>query len=127
MQVLESVYSPKANPITKVLVALKGSEAAQASIHARGQIIEVLGTIALKLISDDNQWQRCLEEAIRQETNIKKIRFLFATICMHCNPINPDPFQLWNTNVDSLILDYVRKGVARDQAITKALKVLYFL
>lgn len=79
--------------------------------------------VALKLVKDENQWQKCLDEAITQETDISKIRFLFATICMHCNPTNPDAAELWANNVNGLILDFIRKGDTQEQAITKALKV----
>jgi hypothetical protein len=78
----------------------------------------------MRLIDDESQWRACMLAATRNETNIRKLRMLFATICMQCNPTNPDAATLWTEFRDRLIEDFVRQR--RDSvevAVCKALKV----
>lgn len=62
-------------------------------------------------------------EAIQVQTNIRKIRLLFATICIHCQPVNPSAKELWNIFRDDLISDFIKQGDPIEVAESKALAV----
>lgn len=81
--------------------------------------------IALGLVSEECIWENCLIEAVQVETNIRKIRLLFATICIHCQPINPSAVELWSIFKKDLIVDFVKRGDSIEVATSKALKVFY--
>lgn len=65
-------------------------------------------------------------EAIAVETDIRKIRLLFAIICIQCQPINPSASELWEIFKEDLISDYVKRGDSTEVAISKALRVSNF-
>ena len=79
--------------------------------------------IQLGLITPESIWEKSLIEAIQVETDIRKIRLLFATICIHCQPINPSASELWEIFRDDLISDYIKRGDSTEVAISKALRV----
>ena len=79
--------------------------------------------IAHGLIQSEDQWRRCLNEAVTVETNIRRIRILFATICIHCCPSNPNPAELWDEFKSQLIRDFIRNQYTEETAINKALQV----
>jgi hypothetical protein len=78
--------------------------------------------IAKNLIENENQWVQCLEEAKLRDMP-HEIRFLFATICLHCFPANPGPLELWETYKKDMIEDFVRAGDSVEVATSKALQV----
>lgn len=82
-----------------------------------------LAAIALGLIEAEDQWRNCIKEAVDCETNIRKIRFLFATICIQCSPTNPNPAELWAEFRTHLIRDFVRNHDSEEVATNKALQV----
>lgn len=58
--------------------------------------------LARGLVLDDSEWQRCLEEAAITRTG-KQLRRLFATILVHCDPL--DAGALWEAfKVISLLM-----------------------
>ena len=80
--------------------------------------------MARGLIENQQQWRNCIREAITIETNIRRIRFLFATILLHCMPIDPSPFDLWNEYRLDLSRDFLRND-PEPIATTKALNVIF--
>ena len=82
--------------------------------------------IQLGLIAEESIWANCLIEAVAIETDIRKIRLLFATICIHCQPINPSASELWEVFKEDLIVDYIKRGHSHEVAISKALRVNFF-
>lgn len=83
--------------------------------------------IQLGLISEDDIWRKCLSEAVVVETNIRKIRLLFATICIHCQPINPSALDLWEIFKEYMIVDFLKRGDSVEVAISKALRVSFLI
>ena len=61
--------------------------------------------LQLSLIEDDMQWDATLSEASLFQMP-RQLRFLFATICIHCQPA--DPLTLWNNYQASLTEDFSR-------------------
>jgi hypothetical protein len=57
------------------------------------------------LLTDDTQWEHTLAEAVTFQMP-HQLRLLFAVICSHCDPLNPQ--QLWHQFKDSMIEDYAR-------------------
>ena len=60
--------------------------------------------VARHLLADDKEWDNTLQEASAFQMP-NQLRSLFATICSHCEPI--DPLSLWLTHKDAMIEDYV--------------------
>lgn len=79
--------------------------------------------VALGLINEESQWQNCIIEAINVETSVRRIRLLFALICINCQPVNPSALELWNIFHDHLISDFVKKGHSLHEAESKAIQV----
>ena len=63
--------------------------------------------VALGLLSTDNEWIRCLEEAATWQSPVQ-LRHLFVTILLLCNPASPG--QLWSAMAVHLSEDYVYRS-----------------
>ena len=62
--------------------------------------------IALGFAADDNEYYNAMDEVILAETNIQKIRELFAMIIMHCNIA--DPLKMWNKYKNDMTEDILQ-------------------
>ena len=67
---------------------------------------------ALGLLSDDKEWQRCLEYAFK--SSFEPLTAVFATILAFSQPSNP--VQLWNSNKLKLMSDILKRYSAVKEA-----------
>lgn len=74
--------------------------------------------IALNLLADDKQWISTMEEAVVFRMPLQ-LRFLFATLCSHCQL--KSPAELWERFKDDMSEDYCRRYAAED-ALLMALR-----
>ena len=58
------------------------------------------------LLSDDSAWEHTLQEATTF-CMPSKLRDLFVTICLHCDPFNA--FELWENYKDAMIEDFIHQ------------------
>ena len=70
--------------------------------------------VALNLLADDTQWINTLEEAISFRM-LSQLRFLFATICCHCDL--KSTLELWEHYEDAISEDFCRSYAAEDAAL----------
>jgi len=101
--------SPKANDSERfylrlLLTAVKGAISFEHLRTVNGQLRPTFkdACIALGLLSDDNEWHQCLEEAGHMATG-HQLRVLFITILYECSPSNPR--LLWDTHKHRLCDD----------------------
>jgi hypothetical protein len=104
--------SPKANDsehfyLRLLLTAVKGATSFDALRTVNDQLKPTFkeACIALGLLSDDNEWHQCLEEAGLMATG-HQLRVLFVTILIDCSPTYPR--QLWDTHKHRLCDDLRR-------------------
>ena len=55
------------------------------------------------LLSSDDEYDKCMSEAANNITDISKLRELFVSILINCQP--SDPNKLWNNHKDNLTSD----------------------
>ena len=70
-------------------------------------------------LADDREWTHALQEASHFQMP-KQMRLLFATICIHCNPI--DSNGLWQEHKEAMCEDFIHQGDRIDVAEQKALQ-----
>lgn len=74
--------------------------------------------MALNLVENNVQWHTTMEELAATEMPYR-LRFLFVTILIHNNPVNPNGLALWDNFQDALSEDY-----REDDADTRTQKAL---
>jgi len=62
--------------------------------------------VARHLVENCQHFRDLLEEALVQTIHFH-VRFMFAHILIHSNPVNPNPRQLWEEYSERMSLDYV--------------------
>ncbi len=104
--------SPKANDsecfyLCLLLTAVKGATSFEDLRTVNNQVKPTFkeACIALGLLSDDNEWHQCLEEAGLMATG-HQLRILFTTILIDCSPTHPR--QLWDAHKHRLCDDVKR-------------------
>jgi hypothetical protein len=87
-----------------LLTAVKGATSFEHLRTVNGDLKPTFkeACIALGLLSDDNEWHQCLEEAGHMATG-HQLRVLFITILYECSPSNPR--HLWDTHKHRLCDD----------------------
>ena len=70
---------------------------------------------ALGLLTDNAEWQRCLDDAFG--SSFEPLTAVFSTILAFCEPSNPQ--RLWNDNIQKFVLDIRRRyaGIKEAYAI----------
>ncbi len=77
--------------------------------------------MALGLLEDDTEWDRCLEEAVTYAMP-KQLRQLFATILVYCQPTQPE--LLFNKYKGDMIEDFQGDENAVLHALDKILQTM---
>ena len=62
--------------------------------------------VARNLVENDEYIRALLDEALQQRIHFH-VRFLFAHILIHSEPINPSPLQLWEDYAERMSGDYI--------------------
>ena len=88
---------------------------------AEGEVQETytIAAVLKNLIASDWEWFRALSEAEHFQMP-KQLRLLFATICIYCNPT--DPNELWVDFKEAMCEDFIYQGDRVDVAEQKALQ-----
>ena len=62
--------------------------------------------VARNLVENDRYLRDIIEEALQLRVH-HEVRFLFAHLLIHCEPVNPTPLQLWEHYSERMSLDYI--------------------
>ncbi len=80
--------------------------------------------VARNLIENDQYVRDLLEEGLQHRIH-SEVRFLFAHILIHCDPVNPTPLQLWEQYGERMSLDYI--GLQHDPVDTALQRSLHHI
>jgi hypothetical protein len=91
------------------------------ALHAGGVVHPTFkdAALALHLLDDDQEWERCLAEMSLVQTG-RQLRQLFALLLLHGNPAIPE--RLWEAHQESLTEDilHAAREHARDPSLSLA-------
>jgi hypothetical protein len=80
--------------------------------------------VARNLVENDQYVRDLLEEGLQHRIH-SEVRFLFAHILIHCDPVNPTPLQLWEQYGERMSLDYI--GLQHDPVDTALQRSLHHI
>ena len=124
---LHRIY-PKGNQelyhLRMLLLHVRGATSYEFLRTVNGVVYDTftLAAVALNLVNNNRQWFLTIQEALRTEHHYQ-VRFLYATILLHCNPTLPSALTLWETFRVEMSQDYVHYGDNEHVAIHKSLQV----
>ena len=125
-RIISRIYSASPKDMEKyalrvLLHNVPGATSFEDLRRAEGEVQETYMQAAVlkNLIASDWEWFRALSEAEHFQMP-KQLRLLFATICIYCNPT--DPNELWVDFKEAMCEDFIYQGDRVDVAEQKALQ-----
>ena len=125
-RIISRIYSASPKDMEKyalrvLLHNVPGATSFEDLRRAEGEVQETytIAAVLKNLIASDWEWFRALSEAEHFQMP-KQLRLLFATICIYCNPT--DPNELWVDFKEAMCEDFIYQGDRVDVAEQKALQ-----